>query len=122
MMKYYYRCKTCKAVWMQFPPDSKHVQEGGDPEITFPRQKRSKQYTCSKCGLPKKGHICKANSSAAEERSSELFSQNHEDEDKEIKLPPLSSFTVSSSNLSLDSHSLSTDAFDDVFAAASNLC
>ena len=61
--KYYYTCKICKADWMQFPPTSSHVKEGGDVEITFKKFKQAaKSYSCSRCGAtPKKGHICPHN-------------------------------------------------------------
>lgn len=125
-MKYYYKCKTCKAEWMQFPPDSEHVQEGGDPEITFPKEKRSKQYSCSKCGaMPKKGHVCKAKTSPTRETNSEVFNQDRlgekekEGEAREelsfelpplTALPPLSAFPSSSTSFSTN------DAFGDLFS------
>ena len=61
--KYYYTCKVCKAEWMQFPPASAHVKEGGDVEVTFKKFKQAaKSYSCSRCGAtPKKGHICPHN-------------------------------------------------------------
>ena len=55
---YCYTCLTCRAEWQQFPPNSEHVLNGGDPGITYPKQ-RDKPSTCSKCGAcPKKGHSC----------------------------------------------------------------
>ena len=135
-MKYYYKCKTCKAEWMQFPPESEHVKEGGDPEITFPKEKRSKQYSCSKCGaMPKKGHICKAKSSPIRETNSELFNLGEKASEGTINkkgltgessfdlpefpaLPQLSAFTSCHSSTLLSSRSLdvTNDAFGDIFS------
>ena len=45
---------------MQYPLNSNHVKEGGDPEITYKKTTtRLHPYACSICGVsPKKGHVC----------------------------------------------------------------
>jgi predicted RNA-binding Zn-ribbon protein involved in translation (DUF1610 family) len=110
--KYYYICNLCKAYWMQFPPDSQHVKDGGDAEITFPRPKNSKEYTCSKCGVAKKGHICKAKG-IEKERSSELF-QTQAPQPQPFQFPSLSfSSTTRSDDLSFDAFAVVDEAQGD---------
>ena len=67
--KYYYRCNQCLASWDQYPPDSEHVRNGGDIQIKFTRNKRTKKYICGACGQPKSGHVCPNKSGQKRPRS-----------------------------------------------------
>ena len=95
LKKYYYTCKVCKADWMQFPPHSSHVKEGGDVEISFKKFKQSaKTYACSRCGAnPKKGHSCPYKAQTIEAASS-LLQLPMPSSSPPLPLPPLHSAIV----------------------------
>lgn len=57
---YRYLCEDCEYVWQQIPP---HRQDASDPNtlvVVEPKvnTRRPINYKCTKCGKPKRGHVC----------------------------------------------------------------
>lgn len=76
--KYRYICDSCDTKWQETPPHKVCGDIDNDFSIMKQNMKRPSNYKCGRCGLPKKGHVCRSTNSSkvAEAAAAEVLASN----------------------------------------------
>lgn len=58
--KYRYECDVCSTKWQQTPPHRIDNNDQNEEDLVMCKSntRRTQNYKCGRCGLPKKGHTC----------------------------------------------------------------